>query len=181
MEIGITPIRINPYEEAEVVWCQRIDPARAVIDCVPLPQSDHRFGDMLLHDGAPNGYRKSGGKEFPVFDEIQLLTPSDFGTFEIIVNGAGEQDVEMLSLLAHDLGLAAEDWSSNLRMICKACSEGSVTSKHTHDPDLTTYRRIGFAALSEIQARDILRGWMATLPLAKIEEINCLLAPAPIQ
>ncbi|HZF38186.1 MAG TPA: tetratricopeptide repeat protein, partial [Blastocatellia bacterium] len=54
MEIGLTPIRINPYEEAEVVWCRRIDPARAIIACVPLPQSDHRFGDLLLHDGAPN-------------------------------------------------------------------------------------------------------------------------------
>jgi hypothetical protein len=180
MEIGVTPVRINPYDEPEVVWCRRIDPARAVIDCVPLPQSDHRFGDLLLHDGAPNGYRKSGGKEFPVFDEIQLLTPSDFGTFEIIVDGAGEQDVEMLSLMAHDLGLAAEDWSSNLRMICKACSEGGGAGKHTHDPDLTSHRRIGFAALSEIHAREILRGWMATMPLAKIEEINCLLDPAPI-
>jgi len=199
MDIGATPIRINPcgpygpygpegpvgtygtYEGAEVVWCRRIDPARAVIDCVPLPQSERRFGDLLLHDGAPNGFRKLEGKEVPVFDELQLLTPSEYGTFEIIVDGVGEEDVETLTELAAERGLAAEDWSSNLRIICKACSEGSVTSKHTHDPDQTTYRHIGFAALSELQVREILRRWLATRPQAKIEEINCLLDPAFIQ
>jgi Tetratricopeptide repeat len=187
MEIGATPIRINPAwpdgpygpsEGAEVVWCRRIDPARAIIDCVPLPQSEHRFGDLLLHDGAPNGFRKLDGKEIPVFDELQLLTPSDYGTFEIIVDGVSPEDVESLTDLAAERGLAAEDWSSNLRMICKACSEGSVTSNHTHDLEQTTYRRIGFAALSEIQVREILRRWLATKPQAKIEEINCLLDPA---
>ena len=183
MEIGATPIRIHPngpdgpYEGAEVVWCRRIDPARAIIDCVPLPQSEHRFGDLLLHDGAPNGFRKLDGKEVPVFDELQLLTPSEYGTFEIIVDGVSPEDVESLTELAGERGLAAEDWSSNLRIICKACSEGSITSKHTHDLDQTTYRRIGFAALSEIQVREILRRWLATKPQAKIEEINCLLDP----
>jgi hypothetical protein len=180
MEIGLVPIRINPYEEPEVVWCRRIDPARAIIDCVPLPQSEHRFGDLLLHDGAPNGFRKLDGKEVPVFDELQLLTAGEYGTFEVIVSGVGPEETESLAELAAERGLAAEDWSSNLRMICKACSEGRLDAKHTHDIDQTDYRRIGFAALSEIQAREILRRWMAAKPLAKIEEIDCLLEPAPI-
>ncbi|HKQ77346.1 MAG TPA: tetratricopeptide repeat protein, partial [Blastocatellia bacterium] len=178
MEIGVTPIRINPYEGAEVVWCRRIDPARAIIDCVPLSQSEHRYGDLLLHDGAPSGFRKLDGKEVPVFDELQLLTPSEYGTFEIIVAGVSPEDVESLTDLADERGLAAEDWSSNLRIICKACSEGSITGKHTHDLGQTTYRHIGFAALSEIQLREILRKWLATKPGARIEEINCLLDPA---
>ncbi|HEX5084750.1 MAG TPA: tetratricopeptide repeat protein [Blastocatellia bacterium] len=180
MELGLTPIRINPFDEAEVVWCRRIDPARAIIDCVPLPQSDHRFGDLLLHDGAPNGFRKVGENEVPVFDEIQLIASSEFGTFEVIVSGVGPEDVESLSDLASERGLAAEDWSSNLRIICRACSEGSLVGKHTHDMDQTDYRRIGFAALSEIQAREILRKWLAEKRLAKIEEIDCLLEPAII-
>jgi len=178
MEIGLTPIRINPYEEAEVVWCRRIDPARAIIACVPLPQSERRFGDLLLHDGAPNGFRKVDDKEVPVFDELQLLTPSEYGTFEVIVSGVGPEDVESLTDLAAERGLAAEDWSSNLRIICRACSEGSVNGKHAHDLDQTDYLRIGFAALSEIQAREILRKWLAEKRMAKIEEIDCLLEPA---
>jgi hypothetical protein len=181
MKMGLTPIRINPYEEAEVVWCRRIDPARAIIACVPLPQSEHRFGDLLLHDGAPNGFRKLDGKEVPVFDELQLLTPSEYGTFEAIVSGAGPEDVESLSELASERGLAVEDWSSNIRMLCKACSEGRIGANHTHEVDQTDYLRIGFAALSEIQVNEILRRWMATKPLAKIEEIDCLLEPAFIK
>jgi tetratricopeptide (TPR) repeat protein len=183
MEIGLAPIRIHtygPYEESEVVWCRRIDPARAIIDCVPLPQSEHRFGDLLLHDGAPNGFRKLEGKKVPVFDELQLITAGEYGTFEVIVSGVGPEDVESLAKLASERGLAAEDWSSNLRMVCKACGEGRLDAKHTHDVDQTDYLRIGFAALSEIQAREILRRWLAAKPLAKIEEIDCLLEPAPI-
>lgn len=180
MEIGLTPIRINPYEEAEVVWCRRIDPARAIIACVPLPQSGHRFGDLLLYDGAPNGFRRVEGKEVPVFDELQILTPSEYGTFEVIVSGVGPEDVESLSNLAAEGGLAAEDWSSNLRVICKACSEGGGPGKHTHDIDQPDYRRIGFAAVSEIQTREILRKWLAVKRMAKIVEIDCLLEPAVI-
>jgi Tetratricopeptide repeat len=180
MEFGLTPIRINPTEESEVVWCRRIDPARAIIACVPLPQSEHRFGDLLLHDGAPNGYRKAGGKEVPVFDELQLLAASEYGTFEVTLSGVGPEDVESLAELASERGLAAEDWSSNLRMICRACSEGRLDAKHTHDVDQTNCRRIGFAALSDLQAREILRRWLAAKPLAKIEEIDCLLEPALI-
>jgi tetratricopeptide (TPR) repeat protein len=178
MEIGLTPIRINPYDDAEVVWCRRIDPARAVIACVPLPQSDHRFGDLLLHDGAPNGFRKVDDKDVPVFDELQLLTPSEYGTFEVIVSGVKPEDIDSLSDLAAEDGLAAEDWSSNLRAICRACSEGRGVGKHTHDIEQTDYRRIGFAAVSEIQTREILRKWLAEKRLAKIEEIDCLLEPA---
>jgi hypothetical protein len=187
MDLGLTPIRIHaygpygPYDEAEVVWCERIDPARAVIACVPLPQSDHRYGDLLLHDGAPNGFRKLGDEEVPVFDELQLIASSEFGTFEVIVSGVGPEDVELLSDLAAERGLAAEDWSSSIRFICRACSEGSP-GKHTHDHDIdqTDYRRIGFAALSEIQAREVLRKWLAEKRMAKIIEIDCLLEPANI-
>ena len=181
MEIGVTPIRINPYESAEVVWCRRIDPARAIIDCVPLPQSEHRFGDLLLHDGAPNGYRKLDDKEVPVFDELQILTPSDFGTFEVIVDSVSPGDFESLSDLADERGLAAEDWSSNIRVLCKACSEGGIASKHTHEPEQTIHRRIGFAAASEIQVREILKRWLARKPQVRIEEINCLLDPGFIR
>ena len=179
MDFGPTPIRINPDDTAEVVWCRRIDPARAVVDCVPLPQSEHRFGDLLLHDGAPNGFRKIDGQEVPVFDELQLLIPSEYGTFEIIVEGVRSEDVEALVEQAYERGLAAEDWSANIRMLCKACSEGRPDGgEHTHDADQTSYRRIGFAALSEIQANEVLQSWLAAKPQAKIEEIICLIEPA---
>ncbi|MGH9939626.1 MAG: hypothetical protein ACREAM_25575 [Blastocatellia bacterium] len=107
-----------------------------------------------------------------------MLVPSGYGTFEIIVDGAGPEEIESLIELADERGLAAEDWSANIRMLCKACSEGGLASEHTHDADQTSYRRIGFAALSEIQANEVLQTWLATKPRAKIEEINCMLEPA---
>ncbi|MCI0388166.1 MAG: tetratricopeptide repeat protein [Acidobacteria bacterium] len=62
-DFGSTPIRINPHDDGEVIWTNRIDPARAIIRSVPLPESCHRYGDLLLHDGAPNGYRTLQGRE----------------------------------------------------------------------------------------------------------------------
>ena len=61
--------------------------------------------------------------------------------------------------------------------------EGDVfydPGKHTHDIDQPDYRRIGFAAVSEIQTREILRKWLAVKRMAKIVEIDCLLEPAVI-
>ncbi len=180
MKFGLTPIRISSDEDSEVVWCWRIDPARAIIDSVPLPDSGRRYGDLLLHDGAPNGYRRIAGEEVPVFDELQLLTPSEYGTFEIVIAGVGHDEVESLIDLAVERGLGAEDWST-IRMICQACSEGRPDdSEHTHEVEQEGERCIGFAALSETQMSDILREWLAARPWAEVEEINCLLEPAYI-
>lgn len=57
MRLGPAPVRLNPQQHGEVVWGLRIDPARVVIKNVPLPESGHRWGDIVLHDGAPNGHR----------------------------------------------------------------------------------------------------------------------------
>jgi hypothetical protein len=178
MNIGLTPIRINPDESPEVIWCRRIDPARAIIAGIPLPESEHRYGDLLLHDGAPNGYRKVGKNEVPVFDELELLSVSEFGTFEAIVDGAAQKDIEALVEQAEQAGLSAEDWST-LRHLCKACSEGRPFGEdHSHDRDEPESRRIGIAALSEFQARKLLNDWLKKHPRAQLIAFACALPPA---
>src|SRR5262249_5113786 len=135
-DFGLTPIRLNPDDRGEVVWCRRIDPARAIIENIPLTESGHRYGDLLLHDGAPNGYRQLEGKEVPVFDELELLIPSQFGTYEVTIDGAGSDEIEMLVEMTSASGLFAEDWSANIRVLCLACSEGRpFDDKHKHEPD----------------------------------------------
>jgi tetratricopeptide (TPR) repeat protein len=178
MNIGLTPIRINAEDLPEVVWCRRIDPARAIIAGIPLPQSGHRFGDLLLHDGSPNGYRKVGNKETPVFDELELLEPSDHGTFEALVDGAEDGEIEDLVVVADEAGLAAEDWTM-IRHLCKACSEGRpFGNDHSHPRVVNEARRIGLAALSEFQARQLLNNWLKKHPHAQLIGFKCALQPA---
>jgi hypothetical protein len=66
-------VRLNPQSSGEVVWGERLDPARLVILNVPLPESRHRFRDIILNDGAENGTRAVGGIQVPVFAEFAGL------------------------------------------------------------------------------------------------------------
>lgn len=45
-------VRLNPKDDGEVVWGERLDPARIAITSVPLTESGHRFNDVVLNDGA---------------------------------------------------------------------------------------------------------------------------------
>jgi hypothetical protein len=49
---------------------------------VPLPASGRHFGDVVLHDGHPDGVRLMGGREHPVFNELAVLERSAFQTFQ---------------------------------------------------------------------------------------------------
>jgi tetratricopeptide (TPR) repeat protein len=62
VKLGRTPIRLNPESNGEVVWGLRIDPARTIIENVPFPESNHRYQDLILTDGAAVGHRISNGK-----------------------------------------------------------------------------------------------------------------------
>src|SRR5205807_1339264 len=73
-------------------------------------------------------------KEVPVFDELQLLKTSDFATFvaRAELPDAGSP-AKSLAELADRMGGCAEDWSTSVRMLCKACSEGRPHATHdTH-------------------------------------------------
>ena len=99
MNLGITPIRLNPNDGGEVVWATRIDPVRARIDSVPYLESGFRYGDIVLHDGAPVGYREVDGRELPVFNVLELFTHSAFHTFVATLEINDEQDLIQLEQL----------------------------------------------------------------------------------
>lgn len=75
---GVAVVRLNPWHHGETLFMQRIDPVRARLLNVPLPESGHRFGDIVLHDGAATGRRKYRDGEVPVFNELARLAPSEF-------------------------------------------------------------------------------------------------------
>jgi len=133
---GYNPIRLDPDGDGETVWSHRLDPARARLSNIPL--ADYCFGDIVLHDGAPTGYRKLNGEDVPVFNCLALLEPSPLSTWCVDITLA-ETDAEQvrqtfqaLEELASERDLAAENWSTSIYSLCKACSEGTP---HSHDED----------------------------------------------
>ena len=156
MNYGSVPIRLHPDDHAEVVWARRIDPARAVLVSIPLPESNHRHGDLVLHDGAPAGYRRAGGREVAVFNELELLASSGEGTFEVTIQAATADDLVSFEETFERLGCATEDWSS-IRYLCRECSEGNP---HEHpEPEIEGEHRFAIASPSRELVERGLKAW----------------------
>ena len=182
--VGLTPIRVHGDEGTEVVWADRIDPARAILRNVPTPACGHRYGDLVLHDGAPNGYRTLRGQERAVFDELDVLAPSDYSTFEAIVEGASTEEVDAFEKESDDVGMPAENWTDSLRTLCRACSEGHPDESAAHDhaprrPSLRGEIRLGIAAREAGAARERLEAWTRRVRGLSVVEFNCVLPAAP--
>ena len=123
----------------------------------PSANPGFRFADIVLHDGAANGYRRLGDNDVPVFDCLQLLEPSSFATWVAEVElGAKDQEtasaIDLLTDLAMERGLAAEDWSTSIAPICRECSEGRPHDKHEHpSPEVIGQHRVAIAARDSAQ------------------------------
>jgi hypothetical protein len=185
---GPTPIRLNPEAGGEVVWAERLDPARASIRNIPLPESGFRWGDIVLNDGAPNGCRVLNGHELPVFDCLCLLQASSFATWVAEVELAAARDddgpspIDRLTDLAEARGLGFEDWSTSLIPLCKTCSEGCPHSNHEHAAVvLPGIHRLAIAAPDLVQARSLLDDWLACSNGARVVSLTIALAKDHVQ
>lgn len=159
LRLGPVPIRIAVEESPEVVWCSRLDPARARIENVPTPESGRRCGDVVLNDGAPVGFRKLGTRELAVFNELMLLERSRLGTFQVELRAPGPEEVENLLAVIRERGLSGEDWTATIRRLCQACSEGRPHDEHEEPGDWSHDRVLGVGAESEDEVRAILSAW----------------------
>jgi hypothetical protein len=130
MDLGATPIRVSLDESPEVVWTTRIDPCRARIRSIPLPESGRRYDDLVLHDGEARGKRRFGDRSVSVFDEIELLQPSAFETWQLVMWFPGPEEHQALMRELEDDEVLVEDWSDNYEILCEACSLGEP---HAHD------------------------------------------------
>lgn len=176
----LTPIRVSVNDVPEVVWADRIDPARAIIRSIPLPACGRRWGDLVLHDGAPNGYRRLGEREVPVFDELAVLAPSRHSTFEVLVSGVSEAQVDALVGVAGDSDLPAENWTTHTRVLCKACSEGRPFGEggHDHGPAVNAQRgefRVAFSTEDPFTLERFLSGWHNSHRDANLSAPRCVL------
>lgn len=171
---GFCPIRLNPKQQAEVVWAQRIDPARAVLASIPFSESGHRWRDIVLNDGAPNGSRLYNGQELPVFDALELLEPSPFGTYlsQVAMSAVGNRLATLTELAAKFEGYA-EDWSTSVRMICRACSEGRPHESHDKAAaPADGIHSIAIAARNRSHAEEILGTWASRTDGIQIQSLD---------
>lgn len=179
MDLGLTPIRLDPDGRGEVVWCDRIDPARAIIRNVPLPESGYRYGDLLLHDGAPSGERHRQGRAVPVFDMLQLLRASPYTTYEVRARVSGAEAIVALAELAESHDCGVEDWET-IREICATCSRGSPDP---HEPPERAIERstvaLAIAAQSDGDLRRLLEIWSSANPGCAAIELMVLVPGAP--
>lgn len=181
-DFGVAVVRLNPWHGGETVFMRRIDPVRARLLNVPLPESGHRFGDIVLHDGASTGTRFDGKREVPVFNELARLTPSGFQTFVVFVSCNRPDDLDVL-LNASAPGIGhAEDWTGSIAYYCLRCSYGAP---HRHVEDLGSEwqsdRNLGIAAQSRLSVEKLLRDWAAAAPGRRVDGIETreLAAPLP--
>jgi hypothetical protein len=164
-------VRLNPEGSGEVVWGLRLDPARIMIENVPLPESNRRFNDIVLNDGAPNGTRTSNGDEFPVFDELSVWKPSSYSTFEVTILHPNEESRGRLESLCAVREVGLEDWST-LRHLCAQCSAGNPSPHSCISQEAINGNRYGFAAHHRDEVGDILEEWSSQTPGAEYSEIR---------
>ena len=171
---GMTPVRLDPDGDAEVVWARRIDPARAQIASVPLPTARFHWNDIVLIDGAVEGERVVQGRTYPVFRVLQKLVPSDYRTFVIELATSSADSVVALEECASEAGGAAEDWGTKTRILCHECSTG-VAHYHSDEESTPAHPHCGLAARDHDHADAIISAWLARTPHADL--INWFEAP----
>lgn len=161
---GMTPVRIDPEGEAETVWAHRLCPVRARIENIPFPDSGFTYHDIVLNDGAPTGTRiDAQGREKSVFNVLELLERSSYSTYVAVVEVSGPEDVEALGKLLDASGGWLEDWTQQVRVLCRSCSEGRPHEHHDQDGGKSEWRRerrIGLAATFESAVENALDSWL---------------------
>jgi len=170
-------VRLDPNGRGEVVWGERLDPARIVVLNVPLPESSRRFRDIILNDGATNGKRTdSCGNEISVFDELCIWKVSPYSTFRAHLRIPDETAEKHLIELcnAHEFGV--EDWST-MRFICAECSRGTPGPHRCEAKPLQDgTRRFGFGAKSQQELLAVLREWSSANASADVGELELVLS-----
>lgn len=159
---GLGAIRLP---DGEVVWGRRIDPARMRTVSIPLPGQGFRCGDLLLHDGEPQGSRVVQGREYSVFNLIELFEPGPDPTTELLLDASRDEIDALITALETDAAAMVENWTDSITMHCSACAHGRVDyddPDHDHpQPEWAGYTRLGVCGPPEA-IRTVTERWAST-------------------
>jgi tetratricopeptide (TPR) repeat protein len=161
MNFGQTPVRLNANEDGEVVWAQRIDPVRARILNIPFRGSGFGHEDVVLHDGAAVGHRVREGREYPVFNVLEMFERSSFETCVATVSVTDSKHIEALEEIVTASNSVIEDWTANVQILCRKCSEGIPHDHNDHEVQSiwSNERRLGIARHPDDNLETLLEQW----------------------
>ena len=173
-DFGLCPVRLNPDADAEVVWGVRIDPCRARLESVPLPESGHRWHDVVLHDVVPRGQRVLNGHPRSVFDELLRMDPSSEATHVLVLIAPAEADRDSLAEALTSAGLGVEDWTELIQILCATCSLADA-HEHADDGEVVTIwshrRRLGVAGPTG-RVEELVDAWRHAVPIGTVESVD---------
>lgn len=105
-------VRCHWAGQFELLWVKPIDPARGLIQCIPHPQSDRRYSDLILFDNKIVGYNIIHHKKIPVFDELGVLKRSAYQTFSCMLHTDEDKLIRLLEQLCEGAEIGFEVWSN---------------------------------------------------------------------
>lgn len=117
LDMGIVALQLPRREGAEIVWARSLDPARAVLESIPQPGSEFRYGDVLLHDREPCGYRAVRGGTIQVFEARDRLQRGHFKTFVAVLHTGNRADVATLDRMCLDQQIGFDNWTGTIRQL----------------------------------------------------------------
>jgi len=184
---GIASVRLNAWGDSETLFARRIDPVRARLINVPLPESGYRYGDIVLHDGTATGTRQAGAATVPVFNALARLEVSVFRTCTAFVGCASPEDADALTGACGPGIGHIEDWTRSISHYCLRCSAGlpheddDDEACEAADEQWDTLRTFGIAAQSPRAVEKLLRDWKADGSGRRVQGIESreLRAPTP--
>ena len=168
LEMGGIAICLNPETKPEIVWAQRIDPARARIISVPQPSSGLRHKDIVLVDHEIGGHRIVGRKRVPIYPALGVWKKSTYTTYSILLEVDSLEQLDILSDLCRERGLGFDNWSLTTR---ERLSSAEAYGQSIHATDNNIYL-VALSGLRKVSVRRVLRDWQViTLqPLGKLHK-----------
>lgn len=186
-DFGVVSVRLNPWGVAETLYARRVDPVRARLLNIPLPESGYRRGDIVLNDGASTGERRWGERWVPVLNALQRLQASEFRTFAAFVDCPAEADAEALLAMRVPGIDDVEDWTGSVVHYCLRCSYGAPHRHRGADEAEAeaanqaaawdVQRNFGIAAQSRRSAAKLLEAWAAKGAGRRIDALETCSAP----
>lgn len=175
LDLGLAPVRLNPFTQPEIVAVRRIDPVRARIESIPQPASGRRYQDLILIENKSHHQLFYQNRKMAVYDELQLLKPSPWRTFAVMLQTGLQKDADTLANLCLEAGIGFDNWSNasrffqpNLHEKVSEYFDQSIFGKLERENLL-----VAIAARDKKTVTAILQNW-EVITLKKSGEPECL-------